>query len=69
MAVPKLIPNARDDYEEWAGMVVEWGTAEWAAQDSRVGQIPTGCIDRDPREEQSLAVGDWDWTSEQAWTG
>ena len=54
---------------EWVGMVVERGTAEWAAQDSRLGQSPTGCIDQDPREGQNLAVGDCDWTSKRAWTG
>ena len=44
---------------EWTGTVVERGTAEWAAQDSRVGQSPTGCIDQDPREEQNLATAEW----------
>ena len=48
---------------------MERGTAEWAAQDSRLGQSPTGCIDQDPREGQNLAVGDCDWTSKRAWTG
>ena len=52
---------------DWAGLVVEWGTARWTAQDTQEGQSPTGCVYQDPREEQSLAVGEWDWTDKRAW--